>query len=60
MLPDRPIAPALPPQRYEGQWVADRKQGEGVLVFENGTVFEGMFEDDKPVVDDQSRDLFLG
>lgn len=35
--------------RYEGGWAADRKHGEGaVYVFEDGSVFEGPFANDRP------------
>jgi hypothetical protein len=36
--------------RYEGQWHSDRKQGTGVYIFEDGTVFAGQFAADRPVL----------
>ncbi|KAJ9512720.1 hypothetical protein QJQ45_019057 [Haematococcus lacustris] len=37
--------------RFEGTWRADKKQGPGVHVFENGEVWQGMFCDDRPVLE---------
>lgn len=37
--------------RYEGTWVADKKEGEAVYVFENGMVFTGRFAADRPVLE---------
>ncbi len=36
--------------RYEGQWTKDKKQGQGVFVFENGDAWQGPFELDRPVL----------
>lgn len=32
---------------YKGQWKNDKKEGFGILVYEDGIVFEGLFRDDK-------------
>ncbi|MGL7921247.1 hypothetical protein, partial [Salmonella sp. NW715] len=34
---------------YEGRWCQDKKHGEGMYVFEDGTLFQGQFKDDRPV-----------
>ncbi|GAX82124.1 hypothetical protein CEUSTIGMA_g9552.t1 [Chlamydomonas eustigma] len=36
--------------RYEGLWLADKKQGLGCYVFENGDIWIGCFEEDRPVL----------
>jgi hypothetical protein len=36
--------------RHEGQWLADKKQGLGCFVFENGDIWQGAFDEDRPVV----------
>jgi hypothetical protein len=35
--------------RYEGQWKMGAKHGEGVYVFEDNSVWCGMWENDQPV-----------
>jgi len=34
---------------YSGDWKDNVKSGRGIFTFENGTVFEGRFENDRPV-----------
>lgn len=33
--------------RYEGQWKAGRRHGQGLMVFADGTVFRGAWEEDE-------------
>jgi hypothetical protein len=35
--------------RYEGQWNKDAKHGEGLFVFEDNSVWPGMWANDQPV-----------
>lgn len=35
--------------RYEGQWTKDDKHGEGIYVFEDNSVWKGMWEHDQPI-----------
>eukprot|EP00798_Chlamydomonas_sp_ICE-L_P022097 gene22097-29154_t len=41
--------------RYEGMWLADKKEGPGCFVFENGENWLGSFQDDRPVLADGER-----
>jgi hypothetical protein len=33
-------------ERYEGEWLDDKKNGKGKYFCENGEVFEGIWKDD--------------
>lgn len=33
--------------KYEGQWVLDKKEGKGLIHFEDGSTYEGEFKNDK-------------
>jgi hypothetical protein len=35
--------------RYDGEWVKDKKQGLGSFVWANGTEYDGEFEDNEPL-----------
>jgi MORN repeat len=35
--------------RYEGQWKQDAKDGDGIYVFEDGSTWEGSWQNDQPV-----------
>ena len=37
--------------RYEGEWAIGYKDGEGVFVFEDGSVWSGLWRKDQPVVE---------
>tara|TARA_B110000037_G_scaffold187714_1_gene218491 strand:- start:301 stop:432 length:132 start_codon:yes stop_codon:yes gene_type:complete len=32
---------------YEGDWINDKKQGRGKIIYNGGTVEEGLWENDK-------------
>ena len=37
--------------RYEGEWARGYKDGEGIFVFEDGSVWSGLWRKDQPVVE---------
>jgi hypothetical protein len=39
--------------RYEGTWLNDLKHGGGIFVFEDGSVFTGGFQQDKPCLEEE-------
>ena len=34
--------------KYEGQWVNDKKEGEGTMKYSNGNWYRGKWKNDKP------------
>ena len=38
------------PSRFEGEWVADKKQGIGYCEFPNGSIYEGQYRNDVQVL----------
>ena len=41
--------------RYEGQWNKNKKHGKGKFTFQNGVVYEGMFDNDTMLDDMASQ-----
>lgn len=40
-------AACITPCRYEGQWKAGKRHGQGLMLFADGTVFTGAWEEDE-------------
>ena len=37
------------PRRYDGQWLNNRKHGDGIMVYGDGNVYDGGWAGDKRV-----------
>ena len=35
-------------KKYEGEWKDGKKDGKGVILYEDGSKMEGVFRDDRP------------